>query len=130
MQESAWQGGGRDGQLPRMDTGACSAAAGTASAASALGGEEDVLWRKKRMIREEASMRNKRSVHGRTEAKQSSFHWYSPSTQEATKKLGGRGWWCLSVTNPLGEKNQIDVLPRENRSPPPAPEEFDRGRAK
>ena len=48
MQESAWQGGGRDGQLPRMDTGACSAAAGTASAASALGGEEDVLWRKKK----------------------------------------------------------------------------------
>lgn len=110
MQESAWQGRGRDGQLPRRDTGACSAAAGTASAAPTLGGEEDVLGRKKRMIREKANMRNKMSMH-RTEAIQSSFHWYSPSTWRQPKSWGGKGWWCCSVTNPLREKIKLMYCP-------------------
>lgn len=56
MQESAWQGRDRDGQVPRTDTGTRSAAAGTAD-----GGEEEI-WgeeKKKGKIREEASMRKK-----------------------------------------------------------------------
>ena len=60
------------------------------SAALVLGRVEDVLGRKKRMMREEASMRNKMSVH-RTEAKQSSFHWYSPITQRQPKSWGEEG---------------------------------------
>lgn len=92
MEESAWQGRGRDTQMPRTDTGACSAAAGTASAAPVLGGEKNVLGRKKKgVIREEASMRNKMSVHRRTEAKQSSFHWYSLSTHRQPKSWGEMG---------------------------------------
>lgn len=91
MQESAWQGRGRDRQLPRTDTGACSAAAGTASAPPAFGGEENGWGRKKRVIREEASMRNKMSMYRRTEAKQSSFHWYSPSTRRQSKSWGEGG---------------------------------------
>lgn len=86
MQGSAWQGRDRDGQLPRRDTGACSAAAGTASAALALGEEEDVLGRKKRMIREEANMRNKMSMH-RSKAELLSLVF--PYPPEAAKKLGG-----------------------------------------
>lgn len=63
------------------------------------------------MIREEASMRNKMSTHRRTEAKQSSFHWYSPSTRRQPKSWGGRGWRCLSVTNPLREKIKLMYCP-------------------
>lgn len=66
---------------------------------------------KKRVIREEASMRNKMSMYRRTEAKQSSFHWYSPSTRRQSKSWGERGWWCLSLTNPLREEIKLMYCP-------------------
>jgi len=114
MQESAWQGRSRDRQLPRADSGAYSATAGTASAAPVLGGEKDVSGRKKKtMIREEANMRNPMSMHRRAEAKQTSFHWYSPSTRRQPKSWGGRGWWCLPVTNPLRGKIKSMYCPGE-----------------
>lgn len=74
-------------------------------------------------------MRNKMSTHRRTETKQSSFQQYSPSTQRQTKL--GENWLVVSFSDLSFEgENQIDVFPREKRSLPSAPEEFDRRRGK
>lgn len=53
-------------------------------------------------------MRNKR---GRKRSKERLLSLVFPKHLEATEKLGGRGWCCLSVTNPLREKIKLMYFP-------------------
>lgn len=64
--------------------------------------------KKTKKIREEAIMRNKR---GRKRSKERLLSLVFPKHLEATEKLGGRGWCCLSVTNPLREKIKLMYFP-------------------